>query len=92
VARIEVPAAELGRVLEPGVRERLITGLKALGYHFVSLDLEGFRTGSLNAALAPAAAGGDAENPENKSGNHVPGAGDSTLAPYGGGGTEHGLR
>jgi uncharacterized protein len=48
LARIEVPASELPRLLEPGVREKLIEGLKRLGYRYVTLDLEGFRTGSLN--------------------------------------------
>jgi len=48
LARIEVPAAELSRLLEPGVRARLIEGLKRLGYRYVTLDLEGFRSGSLN--------------------------------------------
>lgn len=51
VARIEVPVADLPRLLEPGVRERLVEGLKALGYRFVSVDLEGFRSGSLNTGL-----------------------------------------
>ena len=51
VARIEVPLADLPRLLEPGVRERLVEGLKALGYRFVSVDLEGFRSGSLNSSL-----------------------------------------
>jgi uncharacterized protein len=50
LARIEVPLAELGRLLEPGVRDRLVRGLKALGYRYVTLDLEGFRSGSLNPA------------------------------------------
>ena len=48
LARIEVPAAEIARLAEPGVRERVVAGLKALGYRFVTLDLEGFRSGSLN--------------------------------------------
>ena len=54
VARVEIPVADLARVLEPGVRERLVAGLKALGYRYVTLDLEGFRSGSLNAGVAPA--------------------------------------
>ena len=60
VGRIEVPLAELGRLLEPGIRERVVEGLKALGYRFVALDLEGFRSGSLNVGLpepGPTAAG-----------------------------------
>ena len=51
VARIEVPAADLPRMLEPGTRERVTSLVLASGYRFVSLDLEGFRSGSLNRAL-----------------------------------------
>ena len=49
-ARIEVPAADLGKVMER--RDDVVQGFKALGYQTVSLDLEGYRTGSLNAALS----------------------------------------
>lgn len=52
VARLEVPLDECARVLEPGVRERLVEGLKALGYRYITLDLEGFRSGSLNRSLS----------------------------------------
>ena len=48
VARVELALAELPRALEPPVRDALVKGLKAVGYRFVSLDLEGFRSGSLN--------------------------------------------
>lgn len=51
VARIEVPLAELPRLLAPGVRERAVADLRAAGYRFVSLDLEGLRSGGLNRAL-----------------------------------------
>lgn len=51
VARVEVPLAELPRLLEAGVREQLVAGLKGLGYRFVTVDLEGFRSGSLNSGL-----------------------------------------
>ena len=51
VARLEVPAADLARVVEPVLRERVVAALKSAGYRFVSLDLEGFRSGSLNRAL-----------------------------------------
>ena len=51
VARIEAEPEEMGRLLEPGVRERLVDEMRALGYLYVTLDLAGFRTGSLNAAL-----------------------------------------
>ena len=47
-ARIEVPLAEIARLAEPATRARVVEGLKALGYRYVTLDLEGFRSGSLN--------------------------------------------
>jgi uncharacterized protein len=52
LARIEVPAAELARLAEPTVREGLVRRLKELGFRFVTLDLEGFRSGSLNALVS----------------------------------------
>ncbi len=52
LARIEVPLSDLPRLLEPGVREDLAQKFRELGFRFVTLDLEGFRTGSLNTALA----------------------------------------
>ena len=51
LARVEVPIAELSRLLDPALRERLVAGLRGLGYRWVTLDLEGFRSGSLNRAL-----------------------------------------
>lgn len=50
-ARIEVPIADLSRFVEPGVREDVVAGFKALGYKRITLDLEGFRSGSLNQDL-----------------------------------------
>jgi uncharacterized protein len=52
LARIEVPLEALPRLVEPGVRERLVEHLKGLGFRFVSLDLEGFRSGSLNTLVS----------------------------------------
>jgi uncharacterized protein len=51
VARIEVGLDELPRLLDPQLRSQLTSGLKSLGYGYVAVDLEGFRSGSLNAAL-----------------------------------------
>jgi uncharacterized protein len=51
VARLEVPRAEMARLLDEAVRARVVEGIKAIGYRFAALDLEGFRSGSLNAAL-----------------------------------------
>jgi uncharacterized protein len=49
LARIEVPAAEVERAAAQ--RERLTEELSALGYRYVTLDLAGFRSGSLNEVL-----------------------------------------
>ena len=51
VARIEVPADDVARLAEPGVRERIAAGVKAAGYRYVALDLGGYVSGNLNAAL-----------------------------------------
>ena len=51
MARIELPLDELPRLLEADRRQRVVAGLRALGFHYVSLDLEGFRSGRLNEVL-----------------------------------------
>jgi len=51
LARLEIARDEMPRALEPEVNERLVAGVKAAGYQFVSLDLQGYRLGSLNEAL-----------------------------------------
>ncbi|MCK6481674.1 MAG: ATP-dependent sacrificial sulfur transferase LarE [Planctomycetes bacterium] len=51
VARVELPLADLPRALEPGPREAIVRGVRAAGFTFVSLDLEGFRSGSAHEAL-----------------------------------------
>ena len=56
VARIEVPVGDLARFLDPAVRGAAIERLKELGFRWIALDLDGFRSGSLNAALAAPAA------------------------------------
>jgi uncharacterized protein len=48
LARIEVPAEGLARLAEPAVRAALAQRFKELGFRYVTLDLEGFRSGSLN--------------------------------------------
>lgn len=48
VARIELPVEELGRLLDDSLRLKAIAGVTAAGYRFVTLDLAGFRSGSLN--------------------------------------------
>lgn len=50
VARIEVPEADLSRVLKQ--RDAITAALKALGYVYITLDLAGLRSGSMNEVLA----------------------------------------
>jgi uncharacterized protein len=47
-ARIEVREEEIPRLLSPDTRKAVVAKLLSLGYRFVSLDLEGFRSGKLN--------------------------------------------
>jgi uncharacterized protein len=51
LARIEVPADELQPLCEPATRQELAAELRRLGFKFVTIDLEGFRSGSLNQLL-----------------------------------------
>jgi pyridinium-3,5-biscarboxylic acid mononucleotide sulfurtransferase len=51
VARIEIARDEMARALEPELAASILRALKALGYRYVSLDLQGYRTGSLNEGL-----------------------------------------
>ena len=51
VARIEVAEAEMPRALDPEMSSRMSAALKTLGFKYVTLDLEGYRTGSLNESL-----------------------------------------
>ena len=51
VARLEIARSEMPRALEPEINTQIVTALKALGYQYVSLDLQGYRLGSLNEAL-----------------------------------------
>ncbi|MDF9407668.1 ATP-dependent sacrificial sulfur transferase LarE [Pelotomaculum isophthalicicum JI] len=51
IARIEAPPEEFSILLDPGQRGRLVAGIKDLGYAYVTLDLQGYRTGSLNEVI-----------------------------------------
>ena len=50
-ARIEVERDDLVRLVAKDVRQRIVDVFKELGYVYICLDLEGYRTGSLNAVL-----------------------------------------
>jgi uncharacterized protein len=51
LARIEVPLEELPRLASPEVRTELVRNFRTFGFQYVTLDLEGFRSGSLNAVI-----------------------------------------
>jgi uncharacterized protein len=51
LARLEIDRSEMPRALDPEVNATIVRELKALGYKYVSLDLQGYRTGSLNEVL-----------------------------------------
>ncbi len=51
IVRIEIARDELPRALDPAMAEQFTRIFRALGFQFVTLDLEGFRSGSMNALL-----------------------------------------
>jgi uncharacterized protein len=52
IVRIEIDREELERALNPAMASRFTAIFKALGFKFVTLDLEGFRSGSMNSLLS----------------------------------------
>ncbi len=53
IARIEVGEDEVPRAAEGSARRAIVEHLRGLGYGYVALDLQGFRSGSLNEVLPP---------------------------------------
>jgi uncharacterized protein len=51
LARIELGHDEMARAVDPEVAGEIVRELKRVGYRYVSLDLQGYRTGSLNEVL-----------------------------------------
>jgi uncharacterized protein len=51
VARLEIASEEMARALDADTRAAIVRELKAAGYKYISLDLQGYRTGSLNEGL-----------------------------------------
>ena len=51
LARLELPPAEMGRLFEEGRHEAVVKRFRELGYLYVTLDLQGFRSGSANEIL-----------------------------------------
>jgi TIGR00268 family protein len=51
LARIELPIAAISQLANENLRLQVVSQFRELGFNFVTLDLEGFRSGSLNQAL-----------------------------------------
>ncbi len=51
VARIEVDASSLPSIVEEGARKEIVERFRAIGFLYVALDLEGFRSGSMNLPI-----------------------------------------
>jgi uncharacterized protein len=51
LARIEVLIEEMGRLMNGSLREKVVDHLKGMGYRYITLDLQGFRSGSMNEVL-----------------------------------------
>jgi len=51
VARIEVPRDQFAALLDAEMADRIVAGIKQAGYLYVTLDLQGFRSGSMNEML-----------------------------------------
>jgi uncharacterized protein len=51
IARVEVEVEALQKLVEPSLRAKIVENLKRLGYTYVTLDLAGYRTGSMNEPL-----------------------------------------
>jgi pyridinium-3,5-biscarboxylic acid mononucleotide sulfurtransferase len=51
LARLEIGRDELPRALDPALRDRIVRELRAIGYQHVTIDLQGYRMGSLNEGV-----------------------------------------
>jgi uncharacterized protein len=57
VARVELAPSEISRALPPVVRKKIVAACKKAGYAYVAMDLEGYKTGSMNRVLKDAQGG-----------------------------------
>ena len=51
IARIEVPPEQIPQLIDPSVRGRIVEQFRRLGYTYITVDLAGYRTGSMNEVL-----------------------------------------
>lgn len=57
IARLEIARSEMEQIFSLAIYDRITATFKSLGYKFVTLDLEGFRSGSMNTLLPASAIG-----------------------------------
>jgi uncharacterized protein len=51
IVRIEVAPVDIARLASDTVRQSIVDGMKSAGFTYVTLDLEGYRTGSMNEVI-----------------------------------------
>ena len=51
IARIEVPREDIPRLASPGIAEKVLAAARAAGFVYVTVDLRGYRSGSMNEGL-----------------------------------------
>ncbi len=56
IARLEIDPAGFERLLDTGIRDQIVAKLKELGFAYITLDLQGYRMGSMNEVLAASSA------------------------------------
>lgn len=61
IARIEILPEEFEKLLQPEIREKVISEFRSCGFSYVTMDLQGYRTGSMNETLHTEGQSGDWE-------------------------------
>ena len=51
MARIELLPEDIEKAVQPAIREKIVTSFKEFGFTYISLDLQGYRTGAMNEIL-----------------------------------------
>ena len=51
IARIEVPAGDIAKLVDDSVRSKIVSKFKEFGFSYVTLDMQGYRTGSMNEVI-----------------------------------------
>ncbi|SEQ37284.1 uncharacterized protein SAMN04487884_12754 [Butyrivibrio fibrisolvens] len=51
IARIEVPAGDIAKLVDDSIRSKIVSKFKEFGFSYVTLDMQGYRTGSMNEVI-----------------------------------------